>query len=247
MKRFVYPIHRPILAMVCLALIATISSAASAQNGNATGAWDVVLNTPGGARNLKAVFNLDGGKLTGEIKREGASAGEPGGLPLTGKVNGNEIEFSYTVKYQDNDLMITMTGKIDGDSMSGTASFGGFAEDTWSAKRASGSAPAAAATQAGTIDVSGDWEVQVETDAGSGSPSFTFKQEGEKLTGNYKGLLGESQLTGSVKGDKIEFSFKVSGQIEGTVVYTGTTDGKTMKGKVNLGGAAEGTFTGRKK
>ena len=30
-----------------------------------------------------------------------------------------------------------------------------------------------------------------ETEAGSGNPSFNFKQEGEKLTGKYKGLLGE--------------------------------------------------------
>jgi hypothetical protein len=58
--------------------------------------------------------------------------------------------------------------------------------------------------------------------------------------------LGESDLTGTVKGDKIEFSFKVSGQVEGVVTYTGTTDGKTMKGKVNLAGMGEGTFSGKK-
>ncbi|QQS48870.1 MAG: hypothetical protein IPM66_09720 [Acidobacteriota bacterium] len=233
MKRFAYLI----MAIFCLGAMITTASAQ-----NAAGDWDVVLNTPGGARNFKAVFKVDGDKLTGELKREGSS--EPGGLPIQGKVNGSEIQFSYTVKYQDNDLLITMSGKVDGDSMSGKADFGGFAEDEWSAKR-SGSSPAAA--QSSAVNVTGDWEFTVETDAGSGSPSFTFKQEGEKLTGKYKGLFGESDLTGAVKGDQIEFSFKVSGQVEGTMTYTGTTDGKTMKGKVNLAGVGEGTFTGKRK
>jgi hypothetical protein len=105
----------------------------------------------------------------------------------------------------------------------------------------------AASAMAQSVNVTGDWDVTVETDAGSGNPSFTFKQEGEKLTGRYKGLLGEADLTGTVKGDKIEFSFKVSGQVEGVVTYTGTTDGKTMKGKVSLAGLGEGTFTGKKR
>jgi hypothetical protein len=110
-----------------------------------------------------------------------------------------------------------------------------------------GLAVSAAAQSGEKIDVTGDWEFAVETSEGSGNPSFSFKQDGEKLTGKYKGLFGEADLTGTVKGDKIEFSFKVSAQIEGTITYTGTTDGKTMKGKVDLAGAAEGTFTGKRK
>ena len=50
-----------------------------------------------------------------------------------------------------------------------------------------------------------------------------------------------------IANDKIEFSFKVSGQVEGTVSYSGTTDGKTMKGKLSLAGLGEGTFSGKKK
>jgi hypothetical protein len=110
-----------------------------------------------------------------------------------------------------------------------------------------GLAVSAAGQSGGKIDVTGDWEFTVETSEGSGDPSFSFKQDGEKLTGRYKGLFGEADLTGTVKGDKIEFSFKVSGQIEGVITYTGTTDGKTMTGKVDLAGAAEGTFTGKRK
>ena len=61
-------------------------------------------------------------------------------------------------------------------------------------------------------DISGSWEAQVETSAGSGAPSFVFKQAGEKLTGSYSGALGQAELTGTVKGDAIEFRFDVSPQ-----------------------------------
>ena len=73
------------------------------------------------------------------------------------------------------------------------------------------SAPPAAAGQAAKIDVTGKWTFTVETSAGSGTPTVTLKQDGEKLTGTYSGALGEAKLTGSVKGDAIEFSFEPSG------------------------------------
>jgi hypothetical protein len=67
-----------------------------------------------------------------------------------------------------------------------------------------GLAVSAAGQSGGKIDVTGDWEFTVETSEGSGDPSFSFKQDGEKLTGRYKGLFGEADLTGTVKGDKID-------------------------------------------
>ena len=62
-------------------------------------------------------------------------------------------------------------------------------------------------------DVSGKWTFNVETDAGSGSPTFVFKQDGEKLTGTYSGMFGTADLAGTVKGDGIEFSFEATSAI----------------------------------
>lgn len=237
MKKFM-----SILSVLALALMATVSIAA--QTSPAAGEWDAAMNTPGGVRNFKLTFKVEGEKLTGTVGRD------TGSLPLTGTAKGSDVQFSYTVNYNGNDLVLTMTGKITGDDIKGIVSFGGMAEDEWTAKRAGKAAAASAPVASSTtnaVDVSGSWEVEVQTDQGSGSPSFTFKQDGEKLTGNYKGTFGEAPVNGTIKGDKIEFSIKVSGQIEGTVVYSGTTDGKTMKGKVSLAGLGEGTFTGKKK
>ena len=97
-------------------------------------------------------------------------------------------------------------------------------------------------------DVSGNWEFKVDTSAGSGSPSFVFKQDGEKLTGTYSGLFGKADLTGTVKGDQVDFkfNFSYSGQ-SGVAHYTGTIESATkMSGKVEFGDLGEGTWTGTK-
>jgi hypothetical protein len=102
--------------------------------------------------------------------------------------------------------------------------------------------------QAATVNVTGKWLFNVETGAGSGTPTMTFTQDGEKLTGKYQGQFGEADLTGTVKGQDIAFSFNVDAQ--GTAVnfkYTGTIENKdAMKGKVDIVGLGEGTFTAKR-
>lgn len=98
-------------------------------------------------------------------------------------------------------------------------------------------------------DVTGKWLFNVQTDAGTGTPTVTFKQDGEKLTGHYSSqTFGEVDLTGSVKGSDIKFSFTADAQ--GTslnVTYTGTIESKdSLKGTVDLGGLAQGTFTAKR-
>jgi hypothetical protein len=98
-------------------------------------------------------------------------------------------------------------------------------------------------------DVTGKWTFTVQTDAGSGTPTVTLKQDGEKLTGHYSSAnLGEAELTGTVKGQDIKFSFSADAAgTQLTVTYTGTIENKdSMKGSVDLGGMAQGTFTAKR-
>lgn len=95
--------------------------------------------------------------------------------------------------------------------------------------------------------VTGTWKLTLETQNGNSNPTVTFKQEGEELTGTYKGRLGESPLKGTVKGSDIKWTIKVNAQgNELQIDYTGTLDGDTMKGKAKFGDFGEGTFTGKK-
>src|SRR5262249_50860484 len=163
------------------------------QAPNVTGDWDVTINSPQGAREGKLALKQDGEKLTGLLKNQ------RGELPIEGTVKGKEIKIKYTVKFQDQELVITMTGNVEGERMKGDADFGGFAQGDWNSKRASAttasSVPTPAAAQSSgekggdKVDVTGAWSLTVETEAGSGNPSFNFKQEGEKLTGKYKGAF----------------------------------------------------------
>ena len=98
-------------------------------------------------------------------------------------------------------------------------------------------------------DISGTWEFTVETSQGSGNPTFTFKQEGEKLSGTYSGLFGKADLSGTVKGDTVEFSFDVSGGGQSAkMLYKGTIESATkMKGEAALGEVGKATWTAAKK
>jgi len=98
------------------------------------------------------------------------------------------------------------------------------------------------------VNVTGDWAFTVNTDQGAGTPTLTFKQDGEKLTGKYNGQLGAADLTGTVKGSAIHFTFTldIQGQ-QAPVTYDGTVEKDTMKGTMNIGGMVNGTFTGTKK
>jgi hypothetical protein len=91
-------------------------------------------------------------------------------------------------------------------------------------------------------DISGTWNSTVNLGDQTGSPTFVFRQDGEKLTGTYSGALGDAKLTGTIKGNEITFDFEASGF---AVHYAGklNSDGKKIEGIVDYGGQASGTFT----
>jgi len=98
------------------------------------------------------------------------------------------------------------------------------------------------------VNVTGDWAFSVQTDQGAGTPTITFKQDGEALTGKYNGQLGQSDLTGTVKGSAIHFTFTIDVQGQSApVTYDGTVEKNTMKGKMDIAGMVNGTFTATKK
>jgi hypothetical protein len=114
-----------------------------------------------------------------------------------------------------------------------------------------GIVPARAAAQDAStaINLTGKWSFNVTTDAGTGTPTVTFTQKGDTLTGHYSSqTFGEVDLKGTVKDNKLTFSFQ--GNVQGTAVtvtYTGTVESSTsLKGTLSIGGMANGTFTAKK-
>ena len=104
---------------------------------------------------------------------------------------------------------------------------------------------AAAATLAAlAADISGTWQASVKMSSGqTGAPTFVFKQSGSKLSGTYSGAFGNAEVAGSVTGNSVHFSF---GEAPQQARYAGEISGNTMRGTVDYGGQASGTFTATK-
>ena len=100
---------------------------------------------------------------------------------------------------------------------------------------------------AADANVAGEWELTVESQMGTSNPHFSLKQDGAKVSGTYKGMLGEAPVTGVVKGNEVTLNLQVNAQgMDLEITYSGTVDGATMQGTVKLGDMGEGKFTGKK-
>jgi hypothetical protein len=215
---------------------------AKAPASDAAGRWDTTFYSDEGPRAATMLLKKDGEKVTGTINSELGEA------PIAGTQKGGDLALAISADFGSGPITIAMTGRLEGDVMTGTADIGGQMQMDWGAKRAKDAAPAEPTPATGALDVSGTWALDVATGAGGGTPTITLVQKGEGLSGRYSGQLGEAPLTGTVKGTAITFQFPVD--IQGTsltIVYTGTVEKDTMKGTVKLGEAGEGTFTGSRK
>ena len=103
-------------------------------------------------------------------------------------------------------------------------------------------------------DASGVWTAEFDTQIGVQKYVFTFKVDGDKLTGTADAeRMGQKQaqvaLTdGTVKGDQIAFTENLS--FEGNtlaVTYTGTVAGDEIKFSRNVGDFATETFVAKRK
>jgi hypothetical protein len=102
---------------------------------------------------------------------------------------------------------------------------------------------AGAALTAEPAKVDGKWNASLQLESINSSPSLTFKQEGEKLTGTYQGYYGASPLEGQIKENEIAFTVTMT--IEGSKIsghFSGKVEGDSMGGAVEFEGAGSGKW-----
>lgn len=98
------------------------------------------------------------------------------------------------------------------------------------------------------VDVTGNWEVTVESPQGTMVSAATYKQDGETLTGTHVGRMGEVALKGTVKGADIAYSITVDAQGQSfTISYAGKIDGDTITGTADFGGMGSAAWTAKRK
>ena len=86
---------------------------------------------------------------------------------------------------------------------------------------------------AADADANGKWKATVEGQQGTIDVEYTFKVEGEKLTGSAAGPMGEIEISdGSQKGDEITFTI-VAG--ERSLVHKGKIVDDELKIVLDLG------------
>lgn len=228
-----------------LAVLLLVPGLASAQTSVA-GNWDVTINSPQGANTSLVVFKQDGEKVSGVLK------GRAGELPFEGgTLTGNELKFSFTINTQGMQLPITLTGKVEGETMSGKADFGGFAEGDWTAKRASADAAAAPAATASTTTATtapastasttgagGKWDVTLMTPGGEFPATATLTDAAGKITGTFGSQMGEVAVTGTLEGKALKMTMVAqTPQGEMTIVLTGDVDGDAIvNGQAEIAG-----------
>lgn len=87
-------------------------------------------------------------------------------------------------------------------------------------------------------DITGNWKASAEGPNGSMERTFTFKQEGAKLTGETNSsMLGKSVINdGKVEGDTVTFSITADfGGQSMKVEYSGKISGNEIKLKSQAG------------
>lgn len=97
------------------------------------------------------------------------------------------------------------------------------------------------------VDLTGTWNFAVVTENGTGTPTVTFKQQGDSLSGTYESSrMGLLPFTGTVRGTALAFTVNTSGGT--TLAFKGTVvDADHVKGEVDFAGQGGATFTGERR
>lgn len=94
------------------------------------------------------------------------------------------------------------------------------------------------AISARAADISGQWTATFNTQVGEQHYVYTFKVDGEKLTGTAKSDNGTSEIqNGTVKGDDVSFVENLDYQGQKlTITYTGKVSGDEIHFTRDVGG-----------
>lgn len=86
--------------------------------------------------------------------------------------------------------------------------------------------------QAQDVDITGEWESTRETQQGTMTTTFTFEQDGGKLTGTLTSQRGDMEISdGTIEGNKISFKLVMTrGDSTIEMTYSGTVEGDTITG-----------------
>lgn len=78
-----------------------------------TGTWKATAEGPNGTMERTFTFKVEGSKLTGETVSSMFGKSQI----MDGKVDGDNLSFTITVKFQDQEMKVNYKGKVSGNEM----------------------------------------------------------------------------------------------------------------------------------
>jgi len=98
------------------------------------------------------------------------------------------------------------------------------------------------------VDVTGVWDMTVETPNGIIENVGTMKQEGEKLTGILASQMGELAFEGTVVGNEIKWVLNIDmGGQQMAIAFAGKVEGESMAGIFEMGGMGSAAWSAKKR
>ena len=155
------------------------------------GSWKGKFSGPNGDMELVFTFKVNADTLNGDVTSEMES------LPIeNGKVNGNELSFDVN----DNGQVISHTGVWDGDTVKLSLPWGDQQMVLNRLKEES--------------KINGKWIGVVSNPQGDMELTFTFKVDGDTLTGTDSSSIGVIELTNrTVNGNDFSFDVDTGGMV----------------------------------
>ena len=95
-----------------LTLLGAIALSATMFAADISGKWNGKVETPNGSRDVNMTFKVEGSTLTGTV------SGRQSDSPIeNGKIDGDNVSFTVTRKFNDMEIKTNYTGKISGESI----------------------------------------------------------------------------------------------------------------------------------
>jgi len=217
-----------------------------------TGDWDMSVQSMQGTNNVRVTFKQEGDRVSGLFK---SPMGE---LPFQGgTLTGSDLKFAFSIPIQGQPIDITMTGTVDGSTITGKAQFGALGEGDWTAKRIEAGASAAPESSSPSngaaaglaTGLSGRWDVTVKTPMGDVPVTADLSESVGNVSGSIVAPTGSVDVTGSLEGNALKLSFTAkTPQGDIPVELSGELSGDSIvNGKAVIGGMGQGEWTARRR
>lgn len=117
------------LLVSAFAVFAAAGISARADDVKAGGEWRVTFVVPTGTKSVSMIVSQHSAHLTGTV------VDEYGEFPLDGRLEGDQVKIVWSVPEDGKLIEITMKGKLQGDTITGTATIGTLGEGPLTARR----------------------------------------------------------------------------------------------------------------